>query len=318
MESAMYRILAVAVGPENGGFHIATPNPANVRPYIYGLIDGLLFGYQQKIGNHYDIWYRECPLGTKDAYISGDKAANDLIFPMSTRVLNDAIKSGIAQPIVCPTVSDFQKDVANNVPQNVAGINAQRDQGNLLIDFFSQAWPPLQTLYYLHLAGYGPSERAKGTLEPEAKALGIHLNPLTMTKEGDLNGQLNKLAQAAQDGHTGLLVLPIDFCLGEASTQAPHIIQIANQYDFPVFFPIPDWAYQTAPGGPAFGGYGVSQYICGKLASDLIYPILWKGASPGGNIVLAPASLFELVVNQTAANDLGIRLSRRLQRQVRP
>jgi ABC-type uncharacterized transport system substrate-binding protein len=269
------------------------------------------------IDQDYDIWYRECPIGTAGAYTSGDGTANDLIFPMSTRVLKDAINSGITQPIVSPTASNFTQDVAPMVPPNVAGINAQRDQGDKLIDRFSQAWPSLKTLYYLHLQHYGPSERAKGKLVLEAHNRGItKCTPLNMTADGDLNGQLNNLKKVAQDGQTGLLVLPIDFCLGEGSTQAPNIIQVAQvQTKLPTFFPIPDWAYSTAPGGtPAFGGYGLSQYTCGKLASDLIYGILWGGMSPTGIQVPYP-SLFELVVNKAAAENLRIRLPKNIQRQ---
>jgi hypothetical protein len=249
------------------------------------------------IGTDYDIWYRECPIGTAGAYTSGDGNQTDLIFPMSTRVLADAISSGIAQPIVSPTASNFTQDVANNVPPNVAGINAQRDQGTKLVDYFKQAWPPLQTLYYLHLTGYGPSNRAKNGVDSETAHLGIHRHPLNVT-DGNLTAQLNSLPSG--NGHTGLLVLPIDFCLGEGPNQAPNIIQVAQVgKQLPTFFPIPDWAYPTAPGGtPAFGGYGLSQVTCGKLASDLIYNILWQGSSPATfGIVPAPPSLFELVAN---------------------
>jgi ABC-type uncharacterized transport system substrate-binding protein len=314
----MYRILAVAVGPANAAFPnpITASNPTNVRPYIHGLIDGLLLGYGLSIGKDYDIWYRTCPIGTAGAFDDGaDGKSNDLIFPMSTRVMADAINSGIAKPIVSPTASNFQQDVAANPPGNVAGINAQRDQGKKLVDYFRQAWPSLQTLYYLHLTGYGPSERAKQGVDTEAAHLGIHHHPLNVT-ETNLNAQLNSLPN--QDGQTGLLVLPIDFCLGEGTKQAPNIIQVAQGKQIPTFFPIPDWADQTAA-TPAFGGYGLSQITCGKLASDLIYTILWQGASPDTyGIVPAPPSLFELVVNQTAADKLSIRLPRNLQRQVRP
>ena len=312
----MYRILAVAVGPINASFPnpITTPNPTNVRPYIYGLIDGLSSGYGARIGTDYDIWYRECPIGTPGAFNPGDdNKPNDLIFPMSTRVTVNAIASGTTKPIVFPTASNFQKDVAKNLPQNVTGINAQRDQGKKLIDYFFQGWPSLKTLYYLHLTGYGPSERAKQGIDPEAAHLGIQCHPW-IVNDGNLDTRLNNLPP--QDGKTGLLVLPIDFCIGEGPKQAPNIIQIAQVgKNLPTFFPIPDWASAATP---AFGAYGLSQINCGKLASDLVYTILWQGASPATfGIVPAPPSLFEFVVNQTAANNLNIRLPHHLQRQVR-
>jgi ABC-type uncharacterized transport system substrate-binding protein len=241
----------------------------------------------------------------------------------------NAILTGTTNPIVFPTASNFQQDVVPNLPSgtntnNVAGINAQRDQGDKLCYFFSQAWPSLKSLYYLHFAGYGPSERAKdnngkGVIQ-EAKSLGIQCTEWPVT-DGNLN--LNKLPDG--DNQTGLLVLPIDFCIGEGPSQAPSIIQTVQAQvaqgglNIPTFFPIPDWANSKVPGGtPAFGGYGLSQYNCGKLASDLVFAILWQNAPPSGNIVTAPNSLFELALNQSAATSLNIQLDQRFKRQIRP
>jgi ABC-type uncharacterized transport system substrate-binding protein len=317
----MKRILAVAVGQDNSASFpnpITNVNPTNVRPYILGLIDGLWLGYGASIGGDYDIWYRVCPIaGISGAFGPGsDNRPNDLIFPMSTRVTANAIQTGITKPIVFPTGSNFQQDIAKKLPKNVAGINAQRDQGDKLLDYFKQAWPSLQTLHYLHLQGYGPSDRASGAVVSEAAHRGIHCHPGNVT-DATLAAQLASLPNA--DGNTGLLVLPIDFCIGEGPQQAPSIIQVAQvQKGLPTFFPIPDWAYQTASAPtPAFGAYGVSQYNCGRLASDLVYHILWQGLSPASlGIVPAPNSLFDLVVNQTAADELRIGLPDTLQRHV--
>ncbi len=311
----MKRILAVAVGQDNSASFpnpITSVNPTNVRPYILGLIDGLRFGYSANIGTDYDIWYRECPINTGNAF----SQANDLIFPMSTRVTINAINTGTTNPIVFPTASNFQADIANKLPKNVAGINAQRDQGDKLLANFKQAWPSLQTVYYLHLAGYGPSERGKTRLEGAAAHLGIHHYQPWLVTDGNLNPGGSPLPNA--DGQTGLLVLPIDFCIGEGSQQAPKIIQDWQGQGLPTFFPIPDWANQTpSTPTPAFGAYGISQYLCGKLASDLVYAILWEKMSPDTfGIVPAPNSLFDLVVNQAAADKLGIRLPASLQRHV--
>jgi len=310
----MYRILAVAVGQDNSltfNNPITGVNPTNVRPYILGLIDGLRFGYSMKIGTDYDIWYRECPINTADAF----NQANDLIFPMSTRMTVNAINTGTNNPIVFPTGSNFQKDIPNKLPKNVAGIDAHRDQGDKLLVFFKQAWPSLTTLYYLHLKGYGPSERGKGGLQQVAHANNVTLQEWKVT-DGNLN--LNGLPNG--DGQTGLLVLPIDFCLGEGPLQAPNIIQVAQGpvaqggKNLPTFFPIPDWASAATP---AFGAYGISQYMCGRLASDLVYTILWQKNSPGTfGAVPAPPSLFDLVVNPTAADRLRIRLPASLERHL--
>jgi ABC-type uncharacterized transport system substrate-binding protein len=301
----MYRILAVAVGEDNSST-ITTPNPNNVRPYIYGLIDGLWLGYGRSIGGDYEILYRECPVNTGNAF----NQANDLIFPMSTRVTVNAINTGTKNPIVFPTGSHFQQDIPNKLPKNVTGIDAQRDQGDKLLANFKQALPSLQTLYYLHFAGYGPSERGKNGLKGAAASKHINLQEWPVT-DGNLN--LNGLPNG--NGQTGLLVLPIDFCLGEGPKQAPSIIQVAQGgKNLPTFFPIPDWASAATP---AFGAYGISQYRCGRLASDLVNAILWQKMSPDTfGIVPAPPSLFDLAVNQTAADKLGVRLPASLERHV--
>jgi ABC-type uncharacterized transport system substrate-binding protein len=246
---------------------------------------------------------------------------------MSTTVTFDAINSGTTNPIVFPTGSnfttDFKKSLPNNVfkkslPNNVAGIDAQRDQGDKLLANFQKAFPSLKTLYYLHLDKYGPSERGKSGLQGAASSNGITtLNELKMTSSADLATQLGKLPPA--DGQTGLLVLPIDFCLGQGADQAPSIIQAAQvTQKLPTFFPIPDWAHQTTS-TPAFGAWGLSQYLCGRLASDLVYSILWGHMPPQKlGLVPAPPSLFDLVVNQTAADRLKISLPKHLKRQVRP
>jgi hypothetical protein len=171
-------------------------------------------------------------------------------------------------------------------------------------------------VYYLHLSNYGPSERGKAGLQGWAASHGINLQEWTVTPDGNLNPNGLQLPNA--DQQTGLLVLPIDFCIGEGPNQAPKIIQDWQGHGLPTFFPIPDWAHQTSSTPtPAFGAYGISQYLCGKLASDLVYAILWGKMSPDTfGIVPAPNSLFDLVVNQTAADKLGIRLPASLQRHV--
>ena len=324
----MKRILAVAVGPANPkfpqGYPITTQNPTNVRPYVNGLIDGLA---PKKIGQDYDIWYRECPMAAINAATFGpgsDNKPNDLIFPMSTRVLATAVNSGITTSTVFPTGSNIQIDVRNNPPQNVAGLNARRDRGTELLSYFFQGLPSLRTLYYLHLTGYGPSERAKAGIQGVAAQNHITLQELSVTDETDLATKLAGPDLPNQDANKsfGLLVLPIDFCIGEAPPQAPNIIQIAQvQKQLPTFFPIPDWAYQTAPAQtPAFGAYGVSQYYCGKFAGAfLVDQILWQNANPGSlGTTVAPDALFQFVLNQTAANNLGIRLPNRVRRHVIP
>jgi ABC-type uncharacterized transport system substrate-binding protein len=303
----MKRILAVAIGP-NTDTLITSSNPSNVRPYVTGLIGGLT----KQIGTDYDIWYRERPRGNiSGAFGPGtDNKPNNLIFPMSTFVLHEAASANTSIPIVSPTGSD---PVADAVPlgTNVAVINAQRSQkADLCFDYFKQSVPNLSTVYFLHAKGYGPSERARSLVEPEATRKHVTLHRLEVT-EATLATQLGGLPSGSVSNPTvGVLVLPIDFCIGEAPTQAPAIIQAAQGKNLPTFFPIPDWVTRTMP-PMAFGAYGVSQSNCGSLAANLVEQILWHGASPATfGIQFAPANVFEWVVNQTVANRLNIPLVR--------
>jgi hypothetical protein len=323
---AKQRILAIGAGAQKDN-KVQHKNDAtsdiNVRAYVVGLIDGLtqtvkpdgITPYNYQIGTDYDIWYRHCDHSniTAGAFNKGgDGTPNDLIFPMSLPVLNAAIATKQPQNIIFPSVSQ----TIPNIPQNVAGINAQRSQAGLAcLTAFLQTAPALQpsSIGLMTCDGYGPSDNAKAAIQGQYPTC-----PLVNVAQADLASQkstnaiLDTLAQCK-----GLLVLPIDFCFAAA----PFIIngiqkrQAAKQAGpIPTFFPIPDWVQPAtiwtrlgAPQAPAFGGYGISQYSCGFMAAGLIAQIWNKTATPKA-LGVQTAVNFAWLVSQSAAKALNITL----------
>jgi hypothetical protein len=321
---AKQRILAIGAGAQKDK-KVEHKNDAtsdiDVRAYVAGLIDGLaqtvkpdgtLYDYQ--IGTDYDIWYRHCdhtniPPGAFNK--GGDGTPNNLIFPMSLPVLNAAIATNQPQNIIFPSVSQ----TISNIPQNVAGINAQRSQAGLAyLTAFLQTVPALQpsSIGLMTCDGYPPSDNAKtAILGKYPSCPRVNVAQTDLATQQSTNAKLDSLAQCK-----GLLVLPIDFCFAAA----PFIIngiqqrQAGNQAGrIPTFLPIPDWVqpatYWTGPAAqqaPAFGGYGISQYSCGFMAAGLIAQI-WNGATPSG-LGVQTAINFTWLVSQSAATALNITL----------
>jgi ABC-type uncharacterized transport system substrate-binding protein len=307
------RILAVAA-VETGKtkeHHIATNadvDPTFVRPYINGLIAGLL---PRKLGKDYDIWYRQILHSSNNGSFApgSDTVPNDLIFAMSLQVVQFAVQFTKNQrlpktPIVFPSVSD-PNYIGNPLPSNVAGINAQRSQtaGTCFADFL-QTVPTLQTgtVAYLRCKNYGPSDDAEQMILGAAHQFpNVTLKAVDVTDQQDLKNQLSNLPAC-----NGLQVLPIDFCFGAAGDI---VDTVQGKKNIPTFFPIPDWVQPAAPQNPALSAYGVSQYNCGYLAANIVTQIAWGGVSPSAIGVQAalPAS-FDWLVSQSAANGLNIQL----------
>jgi ABC-type uncharacterized transport system substrate-binding protein len=311
--SKKLRILAVAA-VETGkttdrGIKASTDvDPTVVRPYINGLIDGLL---PRKLGQDYDIWYRHILHSAKSGSSFGpghDKVPNDLIFAMSTQVAQLAVQFTKPQtsptPIVFPNVSHPDTYIGNPLPNNVAGVNAQRSQtaGTCFADFL-QTVPTLQTgtVAYLRCKGYPPSDDAEQMILVAAQQFpNVTLKAVDVTDQQDLKNQLSNLPAC-----DGLQVLPIDFCFGAAGD----IINTVQGKNLPTFFPIPDWVQPKPPQKPALGAYGVSQYNCGYLAANIVTQIAWAGVSPSTiGAQLAPPGSFDWLVSQSAANTLNIAL----------
>jgi ABC-type uncharacterized transport system substrate-binding protein len=308
----MLRILAVAVG-QSADTHITVQNPPNVRPYVTGLIDGLS-AKSRVIGTHYDIWYRLRPassIATTDFGPGGDGVQNNLIFPMSTRVLKLASSFTSTVPIVSPTGSDPQADRVA-LGANVAVINARRSQtADGAFENFLASVPSLQQVYVLYDQSYGPSTRALALIQADQTAnfTNVTLTPEPVT-EASLASVLSSLPTRNVNNPAlfGVLILPVDFLIGEGVNQAPKIISsVQGQNHLPVFFPIPDWVGAQSP---AFGAYGVSQYQCGFLAANLVNQILWLNISPATlGVEPAPFRDLEWEVSKSAAQSLNINIT---------
>jgi ABC-type uncharacterized transport system substrate-binding protein len=284
-------------------------DPTFVRPYINGLIEGLL---PLKLGQDYDIWYRHILHSAKSgSFAPGhDAVPNDLIFAMSTQVVQLAVQFTKTQtspktPIVFPNVSHPDTYIGNPLPSNVAGVNAQRSQtaGTCFADFL-QTVPTLQTgtVAYLRCKKYPPSDDAEGMILSAAQQFpNVTLKAMDVTDQQDLKNQLSNLPAC-----DGLQVLPIDFCFGAAGDI---IDTVQGNKNLPTFFPIPDWVQPKQPQKPALGAYGVSQYNCGYLAANIVTQIAWAGVSPSAiGAQLAPPASFDWLVSQSAANTLNIAL----------
>jgi hypothetical protein len=169
-------------------------------------------------------------------------------------------------------------------------------------------------VHVLHQPNYGPSERAL------VKVQGVVTQPQSLdvvpvTSYANLKQSLDALPAQDPDSATnhGVLVLPIDVCLGHAQEVIDFIQKVKGM---PAFFPIPDWVRPDATG--AFGAYGLSQRQCGVLMAERVQAI-WNngGAVPGGAFARwkdAPLDAFEFLVSQAVSEDQNIVLDKSIPR----
>lgn len=308
------RILAVAVGPQRDASisAAAAAAAANVRPYVDGLVAGLArCGHQA--GTDYEIDYKErsqIELASDKAlhvFAPQDREPYDVIFAMSTNVVRAAKDTGGATPIV-GVVSDSKAEGFSRA-KNITGISARRSQtAGECFERFLATVPTLKRVRVLHKPGYGPSDRGLKLVKAAAKKRGVTVQVLSIKTREDIEKKLK--AMAARDvkkpAEVGVLVLPVDVCLGAAQL----IIDLAQgQKNVPVFFPVTDFVKPNSHG--AFGGYGVPQRTCGMLMADYVDRILWRSAEPASlKIADAAASDFEWAVSSEAAKALNIGLPR--------
>jgi len=308
----MMRILAVAIGQTKDQIIRENDRLEGVRPYVLGLMDGLA-DLKHEIGTDFEIEYRQRL--SKDL-ANGSTAAdvfkptpgteNHLIFAMSTTVLRAAKGATSSTPIVYPSVSDLKADKIKR-GTNTTGVSARRSHtaGECLVRFLATV-PTLKEVRVLHKKGYPPSERALKLVTAVAKKKGVKVTPVNIQSHQDITTKLSALPKRdlKKPAELGILVLPIDVCLGAA----PMIIQLAQQKkNIPTFFPITDFVKHELPS--ALGGYGVPQHKCGTLAAPYVDRILWRNAKPASlAIIQAADDTFEWVVSAAAAKALNIKL----------
>ena len=300
------RILAMAIGPSRD--LSISPNIADgdVRPYIQGLVEGLA-KYGHQVGTDYEIDYRERPtLDPKDKGLSEafGNGSHNLIFGMSTTVVR-AAKAAVPSVPIVGVVSDRKAEGLGKA--KITGISARRSQtaGECLQHFVATV-PTLRVVHVLHKKGYGPSERGLKLVKAAAKKRGVAVKPVAIKTAEDA---LKKIAampkrDPKKPAVAGLLVLPVDSCLGAAR----QIIEAAQgSKNIPAFFPVTDFV--TPKSSSALGGHGVPQRQCGIMMAEYVEKILWHGADPGSlKVKEADDDMFEWVVSEAAAKSLNIKL----------
>jgi ABC-type uncharacterized transport system substrate-binding protein len=168
--------------------------------------------------------------------------------------------------------------------------------------------PTLTEVRVLHKQGYPPSDRALKLVKEAARKAGVKVTPVDVQSHQNLRSKLAAMPRrdVKKPPSVGILVLPVDVCLGAA----PMIVQIAQgRKKLPTFFPITDFVHRRHPS--ALGGYGVSQHMCGEIAARYVDKILW-GKTRAGTLAVIEAGedAFEWVVSADAARALNIKLAR--------
>ncbi len=304
------RILAVAVGAPRDHLIAAAGIPGNVRPYVEGLITGLA-NSGHRLGSDYAIDYKERPQAdltngkTSEIFAPKGAPAYDVIFAMSTNVARAAKDTAGSTPIVS-VVSNLKAEGLSRA-RNITGISARRSQtAGECFEHFLATVPTLKRVRVLHKPGYGPSDRSLKLVKAAAKKRGVTVEVVAIKTRDDIQTKLAKMAKRdpKKPADIGVLVLPVDVCLGAAQL----IIDLAQgQKHLPAFFPVTDFVKPNAQG--ALGGYGVPQRTCGVLMADYVEQILWRSAQPSAlKVKDAGDGDFAWVVSREAAKALNIKL----------
>jgi hypothetical protein len=327
------RIVAVGVAEDRGnqeaiigsGKRSKGIKKMKVRPYIQGVIQGLdAFGQRLGLGKDYVIHFRQREVANLNAATFARPAGTGtdpyVIFCMSTNVVraaanlfppasNQPIVGIVSEPDIERAGTPAAPGAIFNTLTNICGISARRVQSaGRCYERFVRAVPTLRTVHVLHMPNYGPSERALVQVG-NAVAYPQQLDVVNLRDAAHLIQDLNGLPEQDPDSATnhGVLVLPIDVCLGHAQ----EIIDFVQQEKgMPAFFPVPDWVRSDTSG--AFGAYGLSQRQSGMLMAERVQAI-WanNGTVPGGAFArwkTAPEEAFDFLVSAAVAEDQNIQL----------
>jgi hypothetical protein len=317
----MARIIAVAVANENREITIKTRRDLRelrrlkVRPYLRGLVQGLA-ARGKKLKADYTLEFRQRRPGAMNtAQAFGSPVAGDVVFCMSTTVVKAAADVFLPTavppiPIVGvvsePTVETNGAGTTFNNIANLCGISAKRTQraGDCL-ERFLRAVPTLTEVKVLARNNneYPPSDRALQAVTTAGSQRGIRCPALQFSDVGQMETALDNLPTRDTDDPPtiGVLVLPIDMCLGHAQD----IIDIVQgEKKLPLFFPVPDWVKADASG--ALGGYGVPQRACGELMAERV-SVIWRSnnvvpPAPFVRWVDAPDDTFQFAVSAAVAS----------------
>lgn len=288
------RIVAVAVAKENNKITIRSRRDLKdlrrlkVRPYLRGLVQELE-KRGKKLRKDYVIEFQQRKRNAMNNVAAfGNPIPGDVIFCMSTTVVkaaSDLFPANAVPPIPIvgivsdPALENNAAGTAFSQIANVCGVSAKRvSSAGECLDRFVRAVPTLEEVKVLATTAgvYGPSDRALAAVQQKAKDIGIPCPTIFFADIDALEtalGQLTERDPEEQAATSGVLVLPIDLCLGHAQDI---IDLVQGEKKLPVFFPVPDWVSSNASG--AFGGYGVPQKTCGELMAERV-SVIWRNAN---------------------------------------
>jgi hypothetical protein len=284
-------IIAVAVGEAATAdvtFSTAAQiSAAKVRPYLTGLQEWLASANrtdppqpdngpgQYLIGQHYTVIYRERPVGDanlQSAFQDQIALNADLWFCMSTSIARaaDSVAKAQPQPFTKPIVAIVSDPFSETFGPNVCGVSADRTRLAIrCLRQFTKRVAPLDNIFVLHRAGYGPSEKAQQWFGKKIK--GVASITMVSIPDTDTTMQMEtKIRAIASSGlaNKGVLVLPADRFFGVAKLITDWTGTV------PTFWSTRDFPTQ------ARGGWGFEQALCGQFMAERV-AIIWKNQDDG-------------------------------------
>jgi hypothetical protein len=301
--------VAVAVGELANKTITSSTGLQDVRPYIRGLVEGL--GPTYVLGgsgaNGYEIRYRQRPDPNASGTFDVGGLNEPIFFCMSTTVVTATQNANVQKPVVA-VVSDPDREGVRQQGDDalICGVQGLRDftAGECFLRFL-QTVPSLTEVIVLNKPGYNPSVSALGRIN-RVHAPGVRVTPKNYSSLDSLKTAADDLpARLNSDPATvGALVLPVDIALGAATKE---LIPRFSEKKLPNFFPITDYVTIALPS--ALGGYGASQFDCGKLMARQVDHI-WRNNNtippPADRWIIAPNMTW--VASREAASDMGVTL----------
>jgi hypothetical protein len=285
-------IIAVAVGETASELIVnnETPDLTVVRPYIGGLVDWLKTAIanradppqpdnnppRYRIPGDYRIVYRVRPVDTPNsletAFQDNTALQADLWFCMSTSVAQAADRVAKAQPppFTKPIVAIVSDPFSETFGPNVCGVSADRTRLAIrCLRQFTKRVAPLDNIFVLHRAGYGPSDKAQQWFGKKIK--GVASITVVSIPDTDTTMQMETKIRAIASStlaNKGVLVLPADRFFGVAKLITEWTGSV------PTFWSTRDFPTQ------AKGGWGYEQTLCGRYMAERV-AIIWKNQDDG-------------------------------------
>jgi putative ABC transport system substrate-binding protein len=182
---------------------------------------------------------------------------------------------------------------------NITGfINFNAGMGAKWLELLKQAAPQLKHAVIIrNPAALSPTHMLH-EIEAVAPSLGVDLSPVSVIDGAEIKLTIEKFARQP---NVGLIVLPDPI----ATVNRDLIVALAAKHKLPAIYP-----YRFFADSGGLMSYGVDTADVFRRAAAYVHRIL-RGESPGKLPVQQPAK-FELIINLSAAQGLGLSLSRQL------